>query len=87
MKTLQESIIGRKGSLARFTKDMLKPGYIYDNIPTWMPISSYSKNMECPEDHKFDIIEVYPIKAKPDFLTQNQLKDLIKGVKPIRINQ
>jgi len=28
MKTLQESIIGRKGVPARFTKDMLKPGYI-----------------------------------------------------------
>ncbi len=28
MKTLQESIIGRKGVLARFTKDMLKPGYV-----------------------------------------------------------
>lgn len=28
MKTLQESIIGRKGVLVRFTKDMLKSGYV-----------------------------------------------------------
>jgi len=28
MKTLQESIIGRKGTSTRFTKNMLKPGYI-----------------------------------------------------------
>ena len=141
MKTLQESIIGRRGSPARFTKNMLKPGYIirfrnispggmefgmyfsyndiskirdsaaisishivnylsrkgiegvfiskktYDNKPCWMPISVYSKNMDCPENHGFDIIEVYPIETKPDFLSNDQLKDLVKDVDPIKINQ
>ncbi len=141
MKTLQESIIGRKGSSVKFTKDMLKSGYViklrnglregmefgmyfnyndiskiqdsaairisyivsylsrngkegvfismktYSNMPSWMSVLDYSKNLDCPDDHRFDIIEVYPIKTKPDFLTNDQLKDLVKGVKPIRINQ
>ena len=141
MKTLQESIIGRKGSPAKFTKDMLQSGYIirfrnisgggmefgmyfsyndiskirdsaaisishivsylsrngkegvfitmktYSNSLSWMPVSEYSKNLDCPDDHRFDIIEVYSIKAKPDFLTNNQLKDLVKDVNPIKINQ
>ena len=141
MKTLQESIIGRKGTPVKFTKNMLKPGYIirfrnisgggmefgmyfsyndiskirdsaiisishivsylsrngkegvfitmktYSNSPSWMSVSEYSKNLDCPDDHRFDIIEVYSIKAKPDFLTNNQLKDLVKDVNPIRINQ
>ena len=141
MKTLLESIIGRKGSPTRFTKDMLKSGYVvkfrngqhggmefgmyfhyndiskirdsatvsishivaylslngkegvfisvktYDNRPNWMPVLEYSKNLDCPDDHRFDIIEVYPIKVKPDFLTNNQLKNLVKDVDPIKINQ
>lgn len=141
MKTLQESIIGRKGSQARFTKDMFQSGYIirfrnisgggmefgmyfsyndiskirdsatisishivsylsrngkegvfitmktYSNNPSWMPVLEYSKNLDCPDDHRFDIIEVYPIKTKPDFLTNDQLKDLVKDVNPIRIHQ
>ena len=141
MKTLQESIIGRKGVPAKFTKDMLRSGYIvrlrkvspwgmefmmyfrynditkirdsvaisishivnysslngkegvfitrneYSNKPSWMPVLEYSKNLDCPVDHDFDIIEVYPIKAKPDFLTNNQLKNLVKDFDPIKINQ
>ena len=141
MKTLQESIIGRKGISAKFTKNMLQSGYViklrkghregmefgmyfhyndiskiqdsatisishivgylsrngkegvfisrktYDNKPNWMPVLEYSKNLDCPDDHRFDIIEVYPIETKPDFLTNDQLKDLVKDVEPIKINQ
>ena len=141
MKSITESIIGRKGSPAKFTKDMLKSGYVvkfrnvslggiefmmyfhyndiskirdsaaisishivnylilngkegvfitrneYSNKPSWMSVSEYSKNMDCPTDHSLDIIEVYPVKTKSDFLTNAQLKDLVKDVNPIRINQ
>ena len=59
----------------------------YDNKPNWMPVLEYSKNLDCPDDHRFDIIEVYPIETKPDFLTNDQLKDLVKDVEPIKINQ
>ena len=142
MKTLQESIIGRKGSPIKFTKDMLKTGYVvkfrnnpyseygmyfslediekyqdtktlaishiiarlrkdndmgvfiskekYDAYPSWNPLSYYSEDLlskNGASDSDFDIIEVYPVKTKPDFLTNAQLKDRVKDVNPIKINQ
>lgn len=140
MKTLQESIIGRKGSPTRFTKDMLKPGYIvkfrnnpyseygmyfsledieeyqdtktlvishiisylqrqndvgvfiskekYLDHPNWSPLSSYSEDLLSDEGKSdFDIIEVYPIKMKPEFLSSQELEKLVRNINPIKINQ
>jgi hypothetical protein len=76
------SYLSRNGKEGVFIS--MKP---YDNMPSWMPVLDYSKNLDCPNDHRFDIIEVYTIETKPDFLTNDQLKDLVKDVEPIIINQ
>jgi len=140
MKTLQESIIGRKGTPIKFTKDMLKPGYIvkyrynlynefsmyfslediekyqdtktltishvithlrknndmgafitkekYEDHPGWSPLSYYSEDL-CSEKggSDFDIIEVYPIKMKPEFLSSQELGKLVRNINPLKINQ
>lgn len=142
MKTLQESIIGRKGSPVKFTKDRLRPGYIVkyrnnpygkfgmyfslediekyqdtktfvishvithlqrDNdmgvfiskdsgvYPNWNPLAYYSEDLLSDGGKSgktdFDIIEVYPIKMKPEFLSSQELEKLIRNINPIRINQ
>ena len=140
MKTLQESIIGRRGAPTKFTKDMLRPGYIVkyrdnqysvfsmyfslediekyqdaetlvishiidrlrrDNDmgafiskrrsgahPNWSPLSHYSEDLRSEIGGPgFDIIEVYPIKMKPKFLSDQQLEKLVRNINPIRINQ
>lgn len=60
----------------------------YEDHPRWSPLSYYSEDL-CTENggHELDIVEVYPIKMKPGFLSDQELKELVRNINPIKINQ
>lgn len=60
----------------------------HDKYPNWSPLHYYSEDLISDEGkYNFDIVEVYPIKTKLEFLSSQALGKLVRNINPIKINQ